>query len=171
MKAYGEWRYSSTHSFTSVLDGGEWSESRPGRFTPRERDPGTHWLEGCLGPRAVLDAVVKRKIHSLRRESNPRTPIVQLLPQRYTDWTITALIKLLQLWEKLQNLKGRSIILVTVFQYCTRRNRTSHIKNCLRYFESVKPTVWKEGGGWESFRYFGVREVNTTNWFDRHPQS
>jgi hypothetical protein len=30
-----------------------------------------------MGPRAVLDAVVKRKIPSPRRESNPRTPIVQ----------------------------------------------------------------------------------------------
>jgi len=36
-----------------------------------------------VGPRAVLDAVVKRKIPSLRRESNPRTPIAQ----RYTDYT------------------------------------------------------------------------------------
>jgi hypothetical protein len=32
--------YSSTHSLTSALDGGEWSASRPGRFTPRERAPG-----------------------------------------------------------------------------------------------------------------------------------
>jgi hypothetical protein len=30
-----------------------------------------------VGPRAILDAVVKRKIPSTRRESNPRTPIVQ----------------------------------------------------------------------------------------------
>jgi hypothetical protein len=30
-----------------------------------------------VGPRAVLDAVVKRKIHSPRQESNPRTPVVQ----------------------------------------------------------------------------------------------
>jgi hypothetical protein len=37
-----EWRYSSTHSLTSALDGGEWSASRPDRFTPRERAPGTH---------------------------------------------------------------------------------------------------------------------------------
>jgi hypothetical protein len=29
--------YSSTHSLTSALDGGEWSVSRPGRFTPKER--------------------------------------------------------------------------------------------------------------------------------------
>jgi hypothetical protein len=45
-----------------------------------------------VGPRAVLDAVVKRKIPSPRRESNPRTPIIQPLAQRYTDWVITALL-------------------------------------------------------------------------------
>jgi hypothetical protein len=33
----GEWRYSSTRSLTSALDGGEWSASRPGRLTRRER--------------------------------------------------------------------------------------------------------------------------------------
>jgi hypothetical protein len=38
-----------------------------------------------MGPRAVLDAVVKRKIPSLRRESNPRTPIIKPVAQRYTD--------------------------------------------------------------------------------------
>jgi hypothetical protein len=37
--------------------------------------------------------MVKRKIPSLRRESNPRTPIVQPVVQRYTDWAITALQK------------------------------------------------------------------------------
>jgi hypothetical protein len=37
------------------------------------------------GPRTVLDAVVKRKIPSHRRESKPRTPIVQLVAQHYTD--------------------------------------------------------------------------------------
>jgi hypothetical protein len=43
----GEWRYSSTHSLTSALDGGEWSASRPGCFTTRERAPGTHWIRGA----------------------------------------------------------------------------------------------------------------------------
>jgi hypothetical protein len=38
-----------------------------------------------MGLRAVLDAVVKRKIPSPRRESNPRTPTVQSIAQRYTD--------------------------------------------------------------------------------------
>jgi hypothetical protein len=38
-----------------------------------------------MGTRAVLDAVVKRKILSPSRESNPRIPIVQPVAQRYTD--------------------------------------------------------------------------------------
>jgi hypothetical protein len=80
----GEWRYSSTNSLTSALDGDEWLPSHPGLFIPRERTPGTHWIGGWVGPRAVLDAVVKRKIPSPRRESNPRTPIVQPVTQRYT---------------------------------------------------------------------------------------
>jgi hypothetical protein len=90
MKAYWGWRYSSTHSLISALDGGEWSASRPGRFIPTERVPGTPWLGGWVGPRAVLDAVVKRKIPIPRRESNPRTPIIQPAAQRYTDWATTA---------------------------------------------------------------------------------
>jgi hypothetical protein len=45
-----------------------------------------------VGPRAIVDAVVKRKIPSPRRESNPRTPIVQPVAQRYTDWAVTALL-------------------------------------------------------------------------------
>jgi hypothetical protein len=43
-------------------------------FTPRERAPGTHWIGGCVGPRASLDAVVKRKFSIPRRQSNTRTP-------------------------------------------------------------------------------------------------
>jgi hypothetical protein len=66
--------------------------SRPGRFAPREIAPISHWIGGWVGPRAVLDAVVKREIPSPRRESNSRTPIVQPVAQRYTDWDVTALI-------------------------------------------------------------------------------
>jgi len=29
---------------TSALGGGEWSASRPGRFSPRERAPRIHWI-------------------------------------------------------------------------------------------------------------------------------
>jgi hypothetical protein len=44
-------------------------------------------LDGRLvAPRAVLNAMVRKTIPSPRRESNPRTPIVHPVAQRYTDW-------------------------------------------------------------------------------------
>jgi hypothetical protein len=61
----GEWKYSSIHSLTSALDGGEWSASRPGRFNSRVRALGTHWIGGWVDPRVILDAVVNRKIRTL----------------------------------------------------------------------------------------------------------
>jgi hypothetical protein len=74
------------HAFwTSALEGDEWSASRPVRFSSGERAPGTHWIGDWVGPRTVLDAVVKRKIPSPRRESKPRTPIVQPVGKRYTE--------------------------------------------------------------------------------------
>jgi hypothetical protein len=78
MKAcLGEWRYSSTHYVILGLDEGESSASHLGRFTPRERALGTHRIGGRVGPRAILNMVVKRKIPSPRQELNPRTPTVQ----------------------------------------------------------------------------------------------
>jgi hypothetical protein len=63
------------HAFlTLALDGGEWSALRPVRFAPSERSPSTHWIGGWVGPRAgLVDAVVKRKIPSPCRDSNPRS--------------------------------------------------------------------------------------------------
>jgi hypothetical protein len=56
----------STHSFlTLALAGGEWSASFPGRFNPREKAPGTHLIEGWVGPRAGLDDLEKRKFLTL----------------------------------------------------------------------------------------------------------
>jgi hypothetical protein len=40
MKAY----WGSGRPLASALDAGEWSASHPGRFIPRERAPGTHWI-------------------------------------------------------------------------------------------------------------------------------
>jgi hypothetical protein len=78
METYGGVKVSSTHSLTSALDGGEWSALRPGRFTPRKRDPRSPLYKRVGGgPRALLDTVVKRKIPSSRWESNPRIPFVQ----------------------------------------------------------------------------------------------
>jgi len=45
-----------------ALDGGEWSASRPGRFTPKERAPENHWIVGWLDLRDGLDTEVKIKV-------------------------------------------------------------------------------------------------------------
>jgi hypothetical protein len=58
----GKWRYNSTHSLTSALDGGEWSASRPSRFTPKERARSTHCIGGWVDLRTVLDAVVGKPL-------------------------------------------------------------------------------------------------------------
>jgi hypothetical protein len=60
-----ELMYRSTFSLISELAGGEWSASRPGRFTHRERAPGTHWIGGWVDPRAGLDDTKKRKFLTL----------------------------------------------------------------------------------------------------------
>jgi hypothetical protein len=63
----------------SVLVGGEWSASRPGRFTPRypldRRLGGPHNLSGRHGKEKILDP------------TGTRTPtsVVQPLVSRYTD--------------------------------------------------------------------------------------
>jgi hypothetical protein len=48
-----------------ALAGGEWSASRPGRFTRRERAPGTHCVGDWVDPRADQDVVQKRKLLTL----------------------------------------------------------------------------------------------------------
>jgi len=60
MKVYWGVKIQLRAFLTSALDGGEWSASRSGSFTPKESAPGTHWIGGWVGPRAVLDAVVAR---------------------------------------------------------------------------------------------------------------
>jgi hypothetical protein len=51
------------HAFlTSVLDGDEWSASRPGRFILEERAPGTHWIDGWVGPSVCMEAIKKSKV-------------------------------------------------------------------------------------------------------------
>jgi hypothetical protein len=74
MKTYGGSEVIAQRFLTSTLAGDELSASRPGRFTTGERAPGSHWLGGSVGPRACLEAVEKRKISCLFRESNPNPP-------------------------------------------------------------------------------------------------
>jgi hypothetical protein len=64
----------------------------PWPLYPMERDPGTHCIGSWVGPRAVLEMVVKRKFPSPCQELNPRTLTVQPVAQQYTDGAITSLI-------------------------------------------------------------------------------
>jgi hypothetical protein len=60
MKAYGGVNVYIHVFLTWSLVGGEWSPSRFCHFTP-----GTHWIGGCVDPRADLDDVEKRKFLTL----------------------------------------------------------------------------------------------------------
>jgi hypothetical protein len=73
------------HMFlTSALAGGEWSASRPGRFTTGERAPCTHWIGGLVDPRAGLDDVKMRKFVTVTG-----LELVQPVASRYTDYSIS----------------------------------------------------------------------------------
>jgi hypothetical protein len=50
---------------TSALVEGEWSASRPGRFTLGKRASSTHWIGGWVGLRAGLDGMEKWKFLTL----------------------------------------------------------------------------------------------------------
>jgi hypothetical protein len=94
MKAY----WGSGFIAPRFLDGGEWSPSLPGRFTSRERAPGTHWIGDWVGSRAGLDTVVKRKISNPYRDSKPR--LYRPQPSAILCWHQTLQVSH-QIWEVL----------------------------------------------------------------------
>jgi len=56
----------------------------PRPFYPGEKAPGTHWMDGWMGPRAGLDtAVAKRKI-----PVGMRIPVIQSTASSYDDLAI-----------------------------------------------------------------------------------
>jgi hypothetical protein len=74
---------------TSALVGDEWSASCPGRFNPKERAPGTHWIEDWVDPRADLDDVEKTTALPYW-DSNSHPSLFQPVGSRYTDYAIPA---------------------------------------------------------------------------------
>jgi len=65
------------HAFlSSGLDGSKTPASRPRRFTPRVGAYGTRRIRSWVGPRAGLDAMVKRKIPT---PAGNQTPVFQPL--------------------------------------------------------------------------------------------
>jgi len=71
-----EWRYSSTRSSISALDGGEWSASRPSLFTPLVS---VGYEAG--GPQGRSGRGGEEKNFQILPGLEP--PIIQLVAQRY----------------------------------------------------------------------------------------
>jgi hypothetical protein len=63
MKAYGGVDIQIYIFLTLAIAVGEWSASRPRRFTPGEIAPGSHRIGGWADPRAGLDDLEKRKYY------------------------------------------------------------------------------------------------------------
>jgi hypothetical protein len=69
-----EWRYNST-ILDLITRRRRVVASRPGRFTPEEIVPGTHWIGGWVDSRADMDAVEKRQNLPLPEiEPGPSSP-------------------------------------------------------------------------------------------------
>jgi hypothetical protein len=83
MKTYGKVKVQLHAYLTSTLDEGEWSVSRPGRFTPREKASSTHSKGAGLAPEPIL--TVWRKVSFSCKDSNPYSSVVQPVADRYTD--------------------------------------------------------------------------------------
>jgi len=82
--------YGGAYSFTTTAqNGGEWSESLPGRaFYPPGKGPSVPiGKEAGWTPEPVWIQRLEKKISCLCRGSNPDLPVVQSVARHYTDWT------------------------------------------------------------------------------------
>jgi hypothetical protein len=69
------------HTFlTSARDGGEWSVSRTGRFTPRKEDPVPTEYEAGWAPESAWTRWRREKIAPRNGESNLGRPARSLVP-------------------------------------------------------------------------------------------
>jgi hypothetical protein len=84
----GDRRYSSYPFLTSVLEGGEWSASRPGRALPPDKEPPVPFVqEAGWAPEPVWKQRLQKKTSASVRD---RTPAVQSVVRHYTDWATPA---------------------------------------------------------------------------------
>jgi hypothetical protein len=79
--------YSSYSFSTSVLDGGEWSASLPGRpLPPGKRPPVPILQETRWAPEPVWTQKLEEKYFTLCRESNLDRTVAQPVARHYTAW-------------------------------------------------------------------------------------
>jgi hypothetical protein len=138
MKIYGGSGGIAPQFLTSTLDGGEWSASRPGRFTP-----GTHWIGGRVDPRVGLDIVEKRKIFRCQ-ESKSGLP--------YMNWDVPAPLIILvfdaiglqiRYWRRRKLTpppRKDNLLLLLLYQYIksiAHREKLTIVSNCRGIFIRV----------------------------------
>jgi hypothetical protein len=136
-----EFRYSSTIFYLGTRWRGVVSFTLR-RFTLGERALGAHWIGGWMGPRAVW--MLSRRDISLAPTGN-RTPAVQPVASRYTDWAIpTVCVK----WDLVINrsfavLYSKCLTTTNLCKQCA--NNVREINHFTTYFvmlcQSVRFTV------------------------------
>jgi hypothetical protein len=80
-------------SLTSALAGGQWSASRPGRFTPGERGPSTHWIGGWVDSRAGLETNVMSWLNVSNRQGTVHMFTIKFRNSRYYSITTKAIYR------------------------------------------------------------------------------
>jgi hypothetical protein len=69
------------HAWTSALAGSEQSDSRSGRFSPKERIPGTHWIRCWMG----LEPICWMSMKKIPTPLWYVTPVIQPVAFSVTD--------------------------------------------------------------------------------------
>jgi hypothetical protein len=103
-----------------ALGGGDWSASRPGCFIPMEIAAGTHWIGGCVSPRASLEIslagfeprMLSPQPVATSAPIHTTGPLYNIVIVTFTS-TITYMGKMLKLC-RLKGLCGRSAKLLSI---------------------------------------------------------
>jgi len=129
----GEWRY-----IRDLHTRWRWVVSFTHRpLYPREWVPGTHWVGRGVGPIAGVDAVIKRKIPSPCRASNPTT--IQPVAKSYTTELSRPLGSYQQCNKHLRFIKGGEFPTVRATANLSRRTLVKvKLFPCLTKHHSMK---------------------------------
>jgi hypothetical protein len=117
--------------------------SRP--LYPQRKTAGTHSRGFWVVPRAGLDTVVKRKIPSLCRKSNPRTPIIQPVA-----WRLYWLRWWWWWYEQQQQMCRTSAHLSTCWREVVRRYFGKIVTGMLHRNERVNPMATTISGHYDT---------------------
>jgi hypothetical protein len=85
----GEWLYRSMFFFTSAMVLGEWSASRPGRFTRGKEQQDIRWIGDWMEPWTCLDDMKKENSWPYRGSSFDFS-VIQPVSSRYADCALSA---------------------------------------------------------------------------------